>query len=182
MSRRGRIWRAARLRIIFATAGLVIGWIELFWRHCTLACERSPGGSDRRAGIRGAQCGPVKPAADGGTPPRYCPPRRPVIYPPDDAYVCPAGCPNRRPGIVFPAPLGPADKHIDIPASLPRADQLLAPIEHRGVGAMLPGHLGGVELDRERQQASSPTSGIYVLFLHRRLDFNRSAYVSLLQG
>jgi hypothetical protein len=74
VSRRGRIWRAGRLGIIFATAGLVIGWIELFWRHCTLACERSPGGSDRRAGIRGAQCGPVKPAADGGTPPRYCPP------------------------------------------------------------------------------------------------------------
>jgi hypothetical protein len=49
VSRRGRIWRAGRLGIIFATAGLVIGWIELFWRHCTLACERSPGGSDRRA-------------------------------------------------------------------------------------------------------------------------------------
>ena len=47
------------------------------------------------------------------------------------------------------------------PASAPRADQLLTPIEHSGAGSMSPGYRGGVPVDREPRQASSPTSDIY---------------------
>ena len=49
------------------------------------------------------------------------------------------------------------------PASAPRADQLLTPIEHSGAGSMSPGYRGGVPVDREPRQASSPSSDICAL-------------------
>jgi hypothetical protein len=44
-------------------------------------------------------------------------------------------------------PLGPGHHHVDVAAAAGRADEPLAPLRNRHVGAILLRHLGGVGLD-----------------------------------
>jgi hypothetical protein len=69
-------------------------------------------------------------------------------------------------------PIGPCDDHIDRSAPAVRAHEPIAPVEHAGPGAILPGHLGGVRLDlvaaRLTRHDESDASRSRVAERHRR--------------